>query len=98
MAVHKSDLENFPYLRETLKIIEDMVTKIASRKFTIELPFIEMSRPEIIKLALELEVPLEKTWSYHYNLEKPCGKCNGCKERVKSFELAGVKDPLLAEV
>lgn len=94
MAIHKTDLENFPYLKETLQMVEKTISSIAGRKFTIELPFENLSRPEVIKLALEMKVPLEKTWSCHYNRDVPCGKCGGCKERRLAFEALGIPDPL----
>jgi 7-cyano-7-deazaguanine synthase len=35
----------------------------------------------IVRLALELEVPLSLTWSCHRNGKMPCGKCEGCISR-----------------
>jgi len=47
-----------------------------------------------VKLAAQLRVPLELTWSCYYDREKPCGECESCVERAEAFEDAGLRDPL----
>jgi len=57
-------------------------------------PFSHMSKGEIIKLGLKIEVPYELTWTCYKGKEKPCGKCGSCIERLEAFEYANAKDPL----
>ena len=57
-------------------------------------PLIEYSKSETLKLAIKLHVPLELTWSCHENSEVPCGRCRGCRMRLKAFEEVGACDPL----
>lgn len=61
----------------------------------IEAPFINNSKAEIIKAAIDLNVPLEYTWSCYKGGRRPCGRCGSCSIRSKGFKEAGVKDPLL---
>ena len=56
-------------------------------KIKIIMPFAKMSKMKIIELALKLKVPLELTWSCHKNGKYPCGKCNGCMNRLKVLDL-----------
>lgn len=58
-------------------------------------PLMRMSKAEIVKLAAELKVPFELTWSCYAGGEKPCGHCDSCKLRAKGFAEAGVHDTAL---
>jgi len=53
-----------------------------------------MSRKDIIRLAIKLKTPVEKTWSCHREGKVHCGRCYACKQRLKAFHSLGVKDPV----
>jgi 7-cyano-7-deazaguanine synthase len=59
-------------------------------------PLVQLSKKEIVKLALELGAPLELTWSCYDPQpgEKACGRCDSCQLRLKGFAEAGAKDPI----
>lgn len=61
----------------------------------IEAPFVGMTKADIVKLGLELNVPYELTWSCYEGGEKPCGKCGTCIDRAKAFKKNGVPDPAM---
>lgn len=61
---------------------------------TIHTPLVHMTKEQIVKKALELNVPLQYTWSCYKNEDKACGICDSCRLRLKGFELANVKDPI----
>lgn len=54
----------------------------------IETPFLFYDKSQIVKKALELNVPIEKTWSCYEDGEEPCGKCESCLLRKKGIEEA----------
>ncbi len=58
-------------------------------------PLMRLSKAGIVKLAAELKVPFELTWSCYAGGSKPCGRCDSCKLRAKGFEEAGVHDTAL---
>ncbi len=60
----------------------------------ISRPLGSRSKPEVIRLASSLRVPLELTWSCHREGINHCWECDGCLMRAKSFASAGVTDPL----
>ena len=66
-----------------------------SKDITIMTPLIGLFKSEIIKLGIEFNADLSKSWSCYNSFDKPCGKCSACKERAKGFYQAGVKDPLM---
>ena len=55
-------------------------------------PLMYLSKTDIVRLADQLHVPFELTWSCYAGGDKPCGKCDSCKLRARGFAEAGVKD------
>ena len=58
-------------------------------------PLLNLSKADVLKLAIRLKVPLQLTWSCYENAKTPCGKCRGCLMRKAAFSAIGVTDPLL---
>ena len=44
--------------------------------------------------SIEMNIPLEHTWSCYKNENKACGVCDSCRLRLNGFKLAGVKDKI----
>jgi 7-cyano-7-deazaguanine synthase len=67
-----------------------------NRKTPIQIiaPFVEYSKADILKLGTTLEVDYAKTWSCYEGKDKACGVCPTCAERLKAFEVCGLKDPI----
>lgn len=57
-------------------------------------PLINHRKVDVLKLALELEVPLGITWSCYEDVQIPCGKCRGCQNRLNAFKQLKMNDPL----
>ena len=62
----------------------------------ILLPLADMNRQKIIRLALEIEVPVELTWSCHNEGERHCRQCYSCSQRLEAFSCLGIKDPVFS--
>ncbi len=62
--------------------------------FSIITPFITMTKAEVVQLATQLHVPIEKTWSCYQWQNHPCGSCKACRERKAAFLQARIDDPL----
>jgi 7-cyano-7-deazaguanine synthase len=61
---------------------------------TIEAPFAEMDKADVIRRGVELDVPFELTLSCMQPEEgRHCGRCSKCRERRDGFAEAGVEDP-----
>lgn len=58
-------------------------------------PLISMSKADIVKHGLEIDAPLEWSWSCYEGGERPCMTCESCLRRKRAFDIAGAKDPLL---
>ncbi len=54
----------------------------SGHQLKVEAPFVNVSKPEVVRIGLELGVPYELTWSCYEGGEKPCGKCGTCIDRA----------------
>jgi 7-cyano-7-deazaguanine synthase len=60
----------------------------------IDAPFAAMDKSDVIRLGVELGVPLELTLSCMNPQEgRHCGRCSKCRERRDAFIEAGIADP-----
>ncbi len=60
----------------------------------IEAPFIGMTKAEVIKTGISLNVPYELTWSCYNGQDKACGRCGTCLYRLNAFKENGIPDPI----
>jgi 7-cyano-7-deazaguanine synthase len=61
----------------------------------IRTPIIHLSKAEIVKKGVELNAPLHLSWSCYRREDLACGTCDSCALRLRGFEQAGVKDPIV---
>lgn len=67
----------------------------SGNRVTIEAPFVNLTKAEVVKKGLELQVPYELTWSCYEGGDYPCGVCGTCRDRAEAFRLNGIEDPAL---
>jgi 7-cyano-7-deazaguanine synthase len=61
---------------------------------TVDTPFLSMAKSDVIRLGVELGVPLELTLSCMNPQDgRHCGQCSKCRERRDAFHDAGAPDP-----
>lgn len=60
----------------------------------IHTPIIHMSKAEIIQTGVDLNAPLDQTWSCYQSNDIACGVCDSCALRLRGFSRAGLIDPL----
>ena len=65
-------------------------------RIQIHAPLIKLSKAEIIRKAVELNVDLSLTHSCYDPTPdgRACGECDSCQLRLKGFREAGVTDPI----
>ncbi|MBZ0200284.1 MAG: 7-cyano-7-deazaguanine synthase QueC [Ignavibacteriaceae bacterium] len=63
-------------------------------KIKIETPIINFSKQQIVAKGIELNAPLNLTWSCYKNEDKACGVCDSCALRLRGFYKAGLTDPI----
>jgi 7-cyano-7-deazaguanine synthase len=82
-----------PEFYEAFQRTIDMGTRPETR-VQIRTPVIHMRKAEIIRRGLELDAPLELTWSCYRAEALACGTCDSCALRLRAFREAGVADPI----
>lgn len=93
----EADSSGYPDCRrEFILSFQDAVrrgTRVKDLK--IIAPLIGLTKTEIVKRGLALGVPYEYTWSCYRSNSTPCLNCESCILRMRGFEGAGIKDPIL---
>ena len=101
LGVNAVDYSGYPDCRpeyvSAFEAVANLATKSAveGQKLTIHAPLIDMTKGQIIRAGLKLDVDYSQTVScYKASLEGlACGRCESCRLRRQGFEQAGVADP-----
>lgn len=97
IGVVEEDSSGYPDCTDTfIDTIEKSINSGTKKETIIELktPLIHLQKSQIVQKAIELDVPLELTWSCYQNSIKACGVCDSCRLRLNGFEKANTKDKI----
>jgi 7-cyano-7-deazaguanine synthase len=101
IGVNAIDYSGYPDCRpefiEAFERLANLATKAGAEdgaRFRIHTPLQRLSKAEIVRLAVELGVPVGRTLScYDPSVDgTPCGHCDACILRRKGFAEAGMRD------
>jgi 7-cyano-7-deazaguanine synthase len=86
-----------PEYMRAFEALANLATKAAveGRRLTLHTPIIHMSKAEIIRRGIELNVDYSMTVSCYQadDTGRACGVCDSCRIRRTGFQVAGVADP-----
>jgi 7-cyano-7-deazaguanine synthase len=96
-AAHKNDRTIYPDCRpEFVQALRPAILLgTAWHPVKLQAPFVDMSKAEIVRIGLQMQVPYEMTWSCYKGEQRPCRTCPTCVEREEAFAANGCADPLL---
>jgi len=100
IGVNATDYSGYPDCRpkyiKAYQKMADLATKrsVEGKNIQIKAPLINLSKAQIIKKGLKLNVSFDKTWSCYKGGKKACGRCDSCLLRLKGFKEARLKDSL----
>jgi len=102
IGVNALDYSGYPDCRpEFIRAFAEMAnlaTKAGAEgsRFQIHAPLIKMSKAEIIREAVRLDIDFSLTHSCYDPAPdgRACGLCDSCQLRRKGFHEAGIKDPI----
>jgi len=77
-----------------LERINSLLSLNRKSKVNILAPFVDYSKTEILREGKRLVIDFGKTWSCYKGMEKACGTCPTCAERLEAFRNLGIEDPI----
>lgn len=94
IANHGGDHAIYPDCRESfIKAMNSTMQAGTYINVTLDAPYTNLSKSEIVKKGIELGIDYANTYSCYKGGEQHCGKCGTCRERQEAFAQAGIKDP-----
>jgi 7-cyano-7-deazaguanine synthase len=104
IGVNALDYSGYPDCRpefiEAFEALASRATKagVEGTRFRVHTPLIRLTKAEIIRRGLELDLDYALTHSCYDPTPdgRPCGRCDSCVLRARGFTEACVADPLLA--
>lgn len=103
IGVNALDYSGYPDCRpeyiDAFQKLANLATKSTTEdghKVNIHTPLLHLTKAEIIRKGMELDVDYSLTHScYDPSINgNPCGHCDACQLRLKGFMEAGIPDPL----
>ena len=94
-GAHAGDHFIYPDCRpEFLSAMNAVAQTCHTFPISVEAPFLNFSKAEIIKKGLQLGIDYSHTWTCYEGQEFACGKCGSCNERLEAFAINNLTDPL----
>jgi len=92
----EQDSSGYPDCRPAYYEAFNQVVRAGTKegKIAVVTPLIRMRKSEIIRLGLELQAPLDLTWSCYSREDQACGVCDSCVLRLRAFREAAADDPI----
>jgi len=97
IGVVEEDSSGYPDCRQSYIEAMQKAVNLGTKdetKIEIKMPLVNLSKAQIVQKAIEVDAPLQYTWSCYKSEGKACGVCDSCRLRLRGFELAGVEDPI----
>jgi len=94
-GAHGGDHAIYPDCRtEFVEALAAVIAIADWHKLELVAPYLDMDKGDIAIRGKDLGVDFSLTWTCYKGLEKACGKCGSCVERLEAFEKAEMKDPV----
>lgn len=92
----EEDSSGYPDCRPSYYKALNALIKEGTKDGVIEVitPVIALKKHEIVRKAVELKAPIDKSWSCYERGDKACGECDSCALRLRGFQRAGLEDPI----
>lgn len=77
---------SFDFIRATRKSLSfSTANQVEVKCYTIN-----MTKPDIAKLGMDLQLPFADIWPCYQNLDQWCGQCESCQRAKRAFKMARV--------
>jgi len=98
-GAHAGDHSIYPDCRPEFVTAMNDVCAIANYEpVAVVSPFLHLSKSEILRVGLSMQLDYVHSWTCYNGREKACGRCGSCLERLAAFASQNMIDPLDYEV
>lgn len=96
LGVHSGDHAIYPDCRPEFISALRTTSLIANYEpIDIVAPYLYLDKGKIIARGLDIPtMDYAETWTCYKGLEKACGRCGSCQERLEGFAQNGIEDPV----
>ena len=95
LATHSGDHYMYPDCRPAFnEALAAVVEKSSEGKVHVLTPFSNSTKADLVAEGLRLNVPFALTRSCYSAMEKSCGTCGTCRERLEAFAVNNATDPI----
>jgi 7-cyano-7-deazaguanine synthase len=97
MGMHAGDRAIYPDCRiEFVRSMCETIVLGTGMPIRLITPFVNDTKRDILKIGLGMAppVPYHLTRTCYSDRPVACGRCGSCQERLESFKLLGLEDPL----
>lgn len=96
LGVHSGDHAIYPDCRPEFVSALRTASLIANYEpIDIVAPYLKMDKTSIIARGLEIPtMDYSETWTCYKGLQRACGLCGSCQERLEGFANNGIADPI----
>ncbi|WP_248908176.1 7-cyano-7-deazaguanine synthase QueC [Halocatena marina] len=97
IGAHSEDFSGYPDCRPQFFDAFQQVVNAGTKdetQLSIEAPFVEWSKTDIVECGLGLDVPYELTWSCYRKEGPACGTCDACAFRLQAFQNLSEQDSI----
>lgn len=95
LGVHGGDHAIYPDCRPEFLQAMDAVSKLANYEpVAVIAPYLHADKAMIVAEGHSLNVDYSATWTCYKGMEKACGRCGSCVERLEAFRSNELTDPL----
>ena len=94
IGANQEDTPGYPDCRPSYYQAFNRVVQEGTKNggIVVQTPVIGLKKKDIIKRGVELQAPLQLSWSCYQNSELACGICDSCALRLRGFSEANIKD------
>jgi len=97
-GAHAGDHAIYPDCRpEFVQKMQEVAATCHYYPIHIEAPYLFITKTDILKEGITLNVDYSHTWTCYKGKEVACGKCGSCVERLEAFANNNIRDPLKYE-
>ncbi len=98
LGVNAMDYSGYPDCRADYLMAFQRLANLSSKRgregkgIHLWAPLVHWKKVKIVKEAIRLGIPIQKTWSCYQGNEQPCGVCESCRIRNEALIKAGHPD------